>query len=242
MVPCPSNAFANGSPARRPNTASNSFRFTTEPCHEVRILMPALIAQNLSRDWTMAQRPPRNPNLNPFQPYGFFLEQERSASGHIVTFGTILLTNKECPWRCVMCDLWKNTLTETVPVGAIPRQISFAVDRFPQRPSQIKLYNSGSFFDVAAIPAADYADTARAVDFASHVIVESHPRLVGERTLRLPDRLAGSLEVAIGLETIHPYVLPRLNKNFDLGDFQRAASFLAENRILLRAFVLVKPP
>ena len=190
----------------------------------------------------MTRRPPRNTPLNPFQPYGSFLEQERSALGSIVTSGTILLTNKECPWRCVMCDLWKHTLPETVPLGAIPQQIRFALARFETRPTQIKLYNSGSFFDSAAIPLVDYPEIARVIGFARHVIVESHPRLIGQRALRLRDLLSGSMEVAMGLETIHPQVFPRLNKKFDLDHFERAARFLSVNGIALRAFVLVNPP
>ena len=80
-----------------------------------------------------------------------------------------------------MCDLWKNTLTHTVPPGAIPNQIDFAVSHLDVWPDQVKLYNSGSFFDAAAIPPADYSAIAQRVAFAEHVIVESHPRLVGEK-------------------------------------------------------------
>ena len=194
------------------------------------------------RAWITAQRPLRAAPLNPFKPYSWFLEHERSAAGSLVTSGTILLTNKECPWRCLMCDLWKNTLTETVPPGAIPAQIDFALKQFPAKPKQLKLYNSGSFFDSAAIPTQDYAEIARAVQFADNVVVESHPRLVGEKSLRFRDLLSGTLEVAIGLETIHPKVLPLLNKKFDLNHFSRAADSLRENEIAMRAFVLVKPP
>jgi radical SAM enzyme (TIGR01210 family) len=190
----------------------------------------------------MAQRPPRATTLDPFKPYAFFVEQELGGFGRVVTSSTILLTNKECPWRCLMCDLWKNTLTETVPPGAIPRQIQFALAQQRARPEQVKLYNSGSFFDSAAIPPADYPEIARTVACARHLIVESHPRLIGEKALRLRDLLSGSLEVAMGLETIHPRVLPRLNKKFDLGHFSRAADFLCAKEIALRAFVLVKPP
>ena len=46
----------------------------------------------------------------------------------------------------------------------------------------------------------------------------------------------------MGLETVHTDVLPRLNKKFDLNHFARAADFLRKEKILLRAFVLVKPP
>jgi radical SAM enzyme (TIGR01210 family) len=54
--------------------------------------------------------------------------------------------------------------------------------------------------------------------------------------------LSGSLEVAMGLETVHPQVLPRLNKKFELAHFSQAAAFLRDNGITVRAFVLVKPP
>ena len=141
-----------------------------------------------------------------------------------------------------MCDLWKSSLSETVPPGVIPQQIELALAQLGDSPEQIKLYNSGSFFDSAAIPLADYPEIARKVSFAKHVVVESHPRLIGEKALRLRDLLSGSLEVAMGLETIHPQVLPRLNKKFDLGHFSCAAQFLRDAGIAMRAFVLVKPP
>jgi radical SAM enzyme (TIGR01210 family) len=194
------------------------------------------------RAWITAQRPPRATTLDPFKPHSFFLEEERARSGRVVSSGTILLTNKECPWRCLMCDLWKNTLTETVPPGAIPKQIAFALSQLARKPEQVKLYNSGSFFDPAAIPLTDYQSIARTVSFAKHVVVESHPRLVGEKASLLRDLLSGSLEVAMGLETIHPQVLPRLNKKFSLSHFAGAAEFLQRQNIALRAFVLVKPP
>jgi hypothetical protein len=141
-----------------------------------------------------------------------------------------------------MCDLWKHSLPGPTPRGAIPRQIDFALDQLATRPQQVKLYNSGSFFDAAAIPPEDYPAIADRVSFAGRVVVESHPRLVGEKALRLRDLLAGDLEVALGLETIHPSVLPRLNKNFELRHFSEAARFLSRAGVALRAFVLVKPP
>ncbi len=196
----------------------------------------------MDRAWIMAQRPPRTVALDPFKPHAFFLEEERGASGRILKSATILLTNKECPWRCLMCDLWENTLTETVPSGAIPKQIEFALRQLSGQPGQVKLYNSGSFFDSAAIPVVDYLAISRTIAFAQNVVVESHPRLVGERTLQLRGLLPGTLEVAMGLETVHPQVLPRLNKKFDLTHFIGAAEFLRKESIAVRAFVLVKPP
>ncbi len=48
-------------------------------------------------------------------------------------------------------DLWKNTLEQTVPPRAIPAQIEYALGRLPPA-RDIKLYNSGSFYNPRAIP------------------------------------------------------------------------------------------
>jgi uncharacterized Fe-S cluster-containing MiaB family protein len=117
----------------------------------------------------------RREHLDVLQPQACFLEPEMSDCGTVAEVATIFLTNRECPWRCIYCDLWKNTTIETVPRGAIPAQIDFALaqlwkDEFheslsdqngtrgtrPSRPQQIKLYNAGSFFDPKAIPPEDF--------------------------------------------------------------------------------------
>jgi radical SAM enzyme (TIGR01210 family) len=182
----------------------------------------------------------RNP-VDPLRPYLFFAEDERSGDGEIVSVNTLFLTNRECPWRCVMCDLWKNTLTQTVPPGAIPAQIEYALARLSAS-RHIKLYNSGSFFDPRAIPPADYPAIAAQLRPFERVIVESHPALIGENCMHFRDLIPGRLEVAMGLETVHPEVLPRLNKGMTLDQFSDAAERLRESAIDLRVFVLVKPP
>ena len=195
--------------------------------------------------WILAQRPPRLVAPDPTVPHGVSLERERLASGIVADSGVVLLTNRECPWRCLMCDLWKDTTRDSVPEGAIPRQVEFAVRTWSEAgilPQQVKLYNSGSFFDPGAIPPTDYEPIARRIAFAREVVVESHPLLVGERVRTLRDLLSGSLEVALGLETAHPEVLEKLNKKFDLDQFARSAGFLAAERIALRVFLLVNPP
>jgi len=195
--------------------------------------------------WILAQRPPREGQVDPDAPQGVFLEAERLASGEVATSGVVLITNRECPWRCLMCDLWKGTTPEFAREGMVPRQVEHAVQGWLKSgtlPQQVKLYNSGSFFDLAAIPFADYGPIARRVGFARRVVVESHPLLVGDRARALRDLLSGSLEVAMGLETAHPEILAKLNKGFDLGQFSRAAEFLAAARIAMRAFLLVNPP
>ena len=74
------------------------------------------------RRWIEERRGPRNA-LDPARPHAFFVEEECSGSGEVVPILTVFLTNRECPWRCLMCDLWKNALTESVAPGMIPAQI-----------------------------------------------------------------------------------------------------------------------
>src|SRR6185503_5111269 len=106
---------------------------------------------------------PRQP-LDAFRPSSFSLERERSDRGDVVSVATIFLTNRECPWRCLYCDLWKNALTETVRRGAIPAQIDFALEHLRmEKPRQIKLYNAGSFFDRKAIPPEEFPAIAQRV-------------------------------------------------------------------------------
>jgi len=190
--------------------------------------------------WIVGKRGPKNA-LDPMRPYAFLWEEEVGPSGSMVPTATIFLTNRECPYRCLMCDLWQNTLDGRVPSGAIAAQIRHALDRLPPA-RQVKLYNAGSFFDPQAIPPEDYAEIAQTVGGFERVVVECHPALLGDNCLRFQDLLAGRLEVAIGLETIHPDVLARLNKRFTVADFERAAAFLAAQDIALRVFLLLRPP
>lgn len=204
--------------------------------------------------WILARRGPR-PARDLRQPHAAFVESERDAHGEVVPVLTVLLTSRECPWRCLMCDLWRFTVQEEIPPGAIPGQLHTALattTNAAPRPRQLKLYNGGSFFDPRAIPPADYPALAALAAGFDRVIVECHPTLVGRRTLAFRDCLSlaaanarcepPTLEVAMGLETAHPDVLARLNKRLTLDGFRRAADFLREHSLALRVFILVKPP
>jgi radical SAM enzyme (TIGR01210 family) len=140
-----------------------------------------------------------------------------------------------------MCDLWRHTLEESVPAGAIPAQIRAALARLPSAP-RIKLYNAGSFFDPKAIPSSDHEAIAALLEGFERITVECHPALVGEPCFRFHEILGGRLEVAMGLETVHPVVLPRLNKGMTSEQFRRAADLLGQRGIALRSFVLVGLP
>ena len=190
----------------------------------------------------LAARPPKEP-VDPHRPYALVVEDERTAEGTVEPVATLFLTNRECPFRCTMCDLWRHTLDDPTPLGAIPAQIEFALQALPTA-AHIKLYNSGNFFDRQAIPVEDHAAIAQLVRPFRTVIVECHPRLCGDEVLRFRDRLGPDqqLEVAMGLETIHPRVLPLLNKRMTTDDYARASRRLVAAGVAVRSFILLRPP
>lgn len=179
--------------------------------------------------------------LNNRRPYAFLVEKERTSVGVIADIATIFLSNSECPFRCLMCDLWKNTTDRSVDEGDIPKQIKWALDQLPQV-DHVKLYNSGNFFDLKAIPKNDYTEIAQLLSGHESITIECHPKLINSRCLDFKKMLDPQLEVAIGLETVHPEILPLLNKQMDLHDFRRSVEFLNQNEIKSRAFILLKTP
>ncbi len=194
----------------------------------------------LGDEWIIGQRGPRN-SVDPSRPYAVTVEPELGADGNVADVATVFITNRECPFRCLMCDLWKNTTTHRVPDGAVPGQIEIAL---PQAPSaqRVKLYNSGSFFDSQAIPRSDGARIADLLAGLQTVTVESHPRLINERCTEFAAMLEPELEVAMGLETVDPDVLPHLNKRMTLSDYESATRFLNDIGVRVRAFILLRTP
>ncbi len=190
--------------------------------------------------WILSKRGRKN-QVDPYKPYAYFIEKERTVTGTIEDVTIILLTNSECPFHCLMCDLWKNTGNEPTPEAAIPAQIEFALSKLPQT-KYLKLYNSGSFFDKRAIPVKDYKKIALLINHFKTVLVESHPHFINKNCLSFKNLIKPVLQVAIGLETVHTEVLKNLNKRMSLNDFSRSVDFLNSNEIPSRAFILLRPP
>jgi len=195
---------------------------------------------HFDNEWIVAHRGIKNP-VDPFKPYAYVREKERSFSGEIEETGTIFLANKECPFKCLMCDLWRNTTNEKLADGVIPGQIEWAIRKMAGI-RHVKLYNSGNFFDKQAIPENDYDEIKTLVSGFKTIIIENHPKLVDLRCVEFNGSIDGDLEVAMGLETVHPDVLSRLNKNMTLDDFRKAVRYLKQHHIRTRAFILLKPP
>ena len=188
---------------------------------------------------------PARPSVDPWQAHGAILEPERRPDGVVEQALTVFLSGAECPFTCSFCDLWRWTFDGPTPVGAIPSQLREVLHthaRDATTPQRLKLYNASNFFDRRAVPADDVPTIAALAEPFGAVTVESHAQTVGPLALEFKKRLSGRLEVAIGLETIHPVAAPQLNKRLDLPRFERAANYLADNDMDLRVFVLLGAP
>jgi hypothetical protein len=188
-------------------------------------------------------RPAKQP-VDAWSPLEVLVEEERTADRSVQPSITIFLAGRECPFTCVFCDLWRHTLDGPTPAGAIPAQLDEALRRVGSVPpgAGVKLYNASNFFDPRAVPTSDGAAIVERLSPFARVSVESHPLFVGPRALEFATLLDGQLEVAMGLETIHPQALPRLNKRMELEDFDRAADLLRSADVGVRSFVLVGAP
>ena len=190
-----------------------------------------------------ARRPPK-PTVDPWAPLGVEHEEELLPNGTRASVVTVFLAGSECPFTCVYCDLWRFTTDLPTPPGAIPTQLRQALKQLVDRPvgGLLKLYNASNFFDSKAVPPVDDVEIAHLATPFDTVVVECHPRLLGPRCVEFADRLEGRLQIAMGLETVHEQALTKLTKQRSVRHFQRAASFLADAGIELRAFVLVGAP
>lgn len=188
-------------------------------------------------------RPPKKA-VDPWTPLDVVCEQERSGRDSSCFTVTVFLAGSECPFTCVYCDLWQYTLDISTPVGAIPAQLEVALSDLdvPLGGATVKLYNASNFFDPRAVPVDDWPPIADRLERFERVTVECHPKLVDERCVEFDSLLRGRLEIAMGLETVHPEALSRLNKQMTLEDFDRAADLVVDSGLELRVFALVGAP
>ena len=186
---------------------------------------------------------PAKEHVDPYTAHGSLTEGERRPDGKTERALTVFLAGAECPFTCTFCDLWRWTIDGPTPPGALTRQLETVLGTVKgPLPDRLKIYNASNFFDQRSVPPDDVSGIARlAAPFAA-VTVESHANTIGPKTVAFAQQLSGRLEVAVGLETIHPVAIERLNKRLDLGRFDWAARFLAGNGIDLRVFVLLGAP
>jgi len=171
------------------------------------------------------------------------IDEERRPEGKIERALTVFLIGAECPFTCSFCDLWRWTIDRPTPPGALTRQLESVLQTLAgPAPDRLKLYNASNFFDQRAVPSEDLPAIASLTASFAAVTVESHANTIGPKTVAFARQISGRLEVAVGLETIHPVAAAQLNKRLEFARFDLATRFLSENGIDLRVFVLLGVP
>ena len=87
-------------------------------------------SSGMNSEWIISQRGAKN-EIDFHRPYDCMVEKERRPNGRVEDTAIIFLSNKECSFKCLMCDLWKNTSDDSALPGAIPEQIEWALSRLP---------------------------------------------------------------------------------------------------------------
>lgn len=168
-------------------------------------------------------------------------ESEPDAAGESALASTVFLLGKECPFRCLMCDLWRHTTDHRTEPGSLVRQLVAVLPQITHRDT-LKLYNASNFFDPQAVPTTDLVALADLVRDFKCVVVENHPKLLGPSVREFAERLSGQLQVAMGLETADPVRLAWLNKQMTVADYDRACETLRGWGVSIRTFLLLPAP
>jgi Predicted Fe-S oxidoreductase len=186
---------------------------------------------------------PARPFVDPYKAHGSIVELERRPDGRVEQAFTLFASGAECPFTCSFCDLWQWSIDGPTPMGALAHQVERALASLDgtQR-DRFKFYNASNFFDKRAVPPQDAERIAELTSGFSGLTVESHANTIGPAVIAFSERVRGRLEVAMGLETIHPVAMSHLNKRLDLARFESAARLLDDNDIDLRVFALLGAP
>ena len=181
--------------------------------------------------------------VDPYRAHGSILESERRPDGRVEQAFTLFASGAECPFTCSFCDLWQWSIDGPTPPGALIQQVEHALHTLGgSQPDRFKFYNASNFFDKRAVPPDDANRIAELTRGFAGVTVESHANTIGPTVMAFAERVGGRLEVAMGLETVHPVAMTHLNKRLDLSRFDAAARLLSDHDIDLRVFVLLGAP
>jgi radical SAM enzyme (TIGR01210 family) len=173
-------------------------------------------------------------------------KEKESLDGKIVDAGVVILQTTGCSHfhrgGCSMCGYNIGSNVNIAPKD-ISKQFTQAVKELGKI-DMLKVYTSGSFLDAREIRMEQADQILRhCADNNVRLLFESRPEYITteslDRVLKIHDRI----ELALGLESANDRVLRySINKGFTVKDYDDAVGILADKRVDIRTYVLLKPP
>jgi radical SAM enzyme (TIGR01210 family) len=173
-------------------------------------------------------------------------KEKESLDGKLVDAGVIILQTTGCSHfhsgGCSMCGYNVGSIGNITPKD-ISKQFTRAIDELG-RIDLLKVYTSGSFLDECEIPVEQADEILRhCADNHTRLLFESRPEFVTPETMDRVLRIHDQIELALGLESANDRVLRySINKGFAVKDYDDAVRVLADKRVDIRTYVLLKPP
>ena len=188
------------------------------------------------------------PLQNPAQPARCWSEKD-ALHDNIVDAFVMILRTRGCSWSlssgCTMCGYFNDSLWKPVSEKDLLQQVDTALSQYTGEPL-IKIFTSGSFFDDDEIsPSVRKNIIEKVGKHAEKISVESRPEYITEDRLSIvregmQDQL---FEIGIGLETAHDGIREcAINKGFQFTDYKKAVDLMKKHQILVKTYVLIKPP
>ncbi|MEE8167458.1 MAG: archaeosine biosynthesis radical SAM protein RaSEA [Candidatus Hydrothermarchaeales archaeon] len=165
-----------------------------------------------------------------------------------VDAGVIILPTRGCRWGrtsgCTMCGYVYDS-DPSSSQGELVKKFEEAIGRL-QGVEYLKIFNSGSFFDPKELSSNTRQKILSMVNGRGirRVQVESRPEFLEDKALgEAKEASEAELEIGLGLETTNDDIRRDcINKNATLEDFKEAIDLCRRSDILVKAYLLLKPP
>jgi radical SAM enzyme (TIGR01210 family) len=174
------------------------------------------------------------------------------------TVVTVVIPTRGCSWAlsedggCSVCGYVNDSSRDkSIPSEQIITKIKNLLNQAnPNKPIELKLFNSGSFFDERDVPRnlrLEIIDLVKKNPNIFKLSVESRPRFIlnnlniVKETKKLLENIL--LEIGIGLESSNNVILKDCwNKGSTFEEYDRSVKTLRSLEMLIKSYILIKPP
>ena len=169
----------------------------------------------------------------------------------------VFLLSNGCEWAlksahgCTMCGHIAKQARKDQPISTddfvTQFETAFSSIDFDGIPV-LNIFNNGSFFNDNELPYEARTTILKLINKNKRIkrlLVESRPEFITQSVLQETKSLipGTELEIAVGLETTDDIRRSiSLNKGFSLRQFTDAANIIRKNNLILRSYILLKPP